>query len=475
MWRSAVTRSLILLPSRSANRNPSLTPVSCFARHSIAPFLASSYFSDSSVGLESCLPQFSRLHSAAGPWKPEFGKLSIRRRVPIGSAAATADPAAEAEVVLGSWGYAPALLFQKVRGISEVVNHYGRCYWELSKARLSMLVVATSGAGYVLGSGHVIDVVGLCCTCAGTMMVAASANTLNQVFEVQNDAKMKRTRQRPLPSCRIGVAHAVMWASSMGFSGTTLLAWKANYLAAGLAVSNLFLYAFVYTPLKQIHPANTWVGAVVGAIPPLLGWAAASGEVSLNAMLLPAALYFWQIPHFMALAYLCRGDYIAGGFKMFSFSDVSGWRTATACVSLRNCLYLLPLGFLAYDWGITSKWFAVESSFMTLLIGTAALLFLRERTTNTARRMFYASLLYLPLFVFMSGLLFHRVPKTEVESLLVGSSPTEELLINENEEFEDENRNIQPAHFRTARPLIAYASAAPFPFLPAPTYAYSSL
>ncbi|XP_020588379.1 protoheme IX farnesyltransferase, mitochondrial-like [Phalaenopsis equestris] len=471
MWRSAVMRSLILLPSRSANRNASLTPVSCFVRHSIAPFPAPSYFSDRSVGLESCLLQFSRLHSAAGPWKPELGKLSIERGVPIGSAAATADSAAESEVVLESSGYAPVLPFQKVRGISEVVNHYGRCYWELSKARLSMLVVATSGAGYVLGSGHVIDFVGLCCTCAGTMMVAASANTLNQVFEVQNDAKMKRTRQRPLPSCRIGVAHAVMWASSMGFSGTTLLAWKANYLAAGLAVSNLFLYAFVYTPLKQIHPANTWVGAVVGAIPPLLGWAAASGEVSLNAMLLPAALYFWQIPHFMALAYLCRSDYVAGGFQMFSFSDVSGWRTA--CVSLRNCLYLLPLGFLAYDWGITSKWFAVESSFMTLLIGTAALLFLRERTTNTARRMFYASLLYLPLF--MSGLLVHRVPKTEVESVLVGSSPAEELSINENEEFENENRNIRPAYLQTARPPVAYASAAPFPFLPAPTYAYYSL
>ena len=108
--------------------------------------------------------------------------------------------------------------------------------------------------------------------------------------------------------------HAAMWATSVGAAGTTLLACKANFLPAGLAASNLILYAFVYTPLKQIHPVNTWVGAVVGAIPPLLGWAAAASELSLNSMILPAALYFWQLPHFMALAYLCRDDYVAGGY-----------------------------------------------------------------------------------------------------------------------------------------------------------------
>ncbi|CAN4110541.1 unnamed protein product [Withania somnifera] len=231
--------------------------------------------------------------------------------------------------------------------VVDMARHYGRCYWELSKARLSMLVVATSGTGYILGCGSAIDYMGLCCTCAGTMMVAASANSLNQVFEVKNDAKMNRTKKRPLPSGRISIPHAVTWASSAGILGTALLASKANVLAAGLGASNLVLYAFVYTPLKQIHPINTWVGAIVGAIPPLLGWAAASGQVSLNGMLLPAALYFWQIPHFMALAYLCRKDYADGGFRMFSLADASGQRTAS--VALRNCLYLLPLGYLAYD------------------------------------------------------------------------------------------------------------------------------
>ncbi|XP_071739662.1 protoheme IX farnesyltransferase, mitochondrial-like [Rutidosis leptorrhynchoides] len=132
------------------------------------------------------------------------------------------------------------------------------------------LVVATSGAGYVLGSGSAIDLAGLCYTCVGTMMVAAD-------------------------HVKSGLCRLIYWQLDSNFQ-------------------ILFYNAFVYTPLKQIHPVNTWVGAVVGAIPPLLGWAAASGQISLNGLILPAALYFWQIPHFMALAYLCRDDYAAGGY-----------------------------------------------------------------------------------------------------------------------------------------------------------------
>lgn len=335
-----------------------------------------------------------------------------------------------------------------------------------------MLVVATSGAGFVLGSGPVIDFTGLCCTCAGTMMVAASANTLNQVFEVQNDAKMKRTRLRPLPSGRMSVPHAAIWASTVGIAGTTLLAWQANYLAASLAACNLGLYAFVYTPLKQIHPANTWVGAVVGAIPPLLGWAAACGEVSTNAMILPAALYFWQLPHFMALAYLCRNDYIAGGFRMISFADASGRRTAL--VSFRNSLYLVPLGFLAYDWGMTSEWFTLESSLLTLWMTGAAMLFVNDRTTKNARRMFHASLLYLPIF--MAGLLLHRLPNDQREPMLAGLSGTgSHTLISDPEELFEDNSTSHGEKQKQdwthgARPPVSFASVAPFPFLPAPVY-----
>lgn len=332
-----------------------------------------------------------------------------------------------------------------------------------------MLVVATSGTGFVLGSGSAVDLSALSWTCLGTMMVAASANSLNQVFEINNDAKMKRTSRRPLPSGRITVPHAVGWAASVGIAGTALLATQTNILAAGLAASNLILYAFVYTPLKQIHPVNTWVGAIVGAIPPLLGWAAASNSISLNGMILPAALYFWQIPHFMALAYLCRDDYAAGGFKMYSLTDTSGLRTAI--VALRNSIYLIPLGFLAYHWDVTSEWFCLESTVLTLAISAAAFSFYRDRTKEKARRMFHASLLYLP--VFMSGLLIHR--RSDNQQFLednangfVKSASSVETL-----ELDDENGNPIKARRpnRTqVRPPVAYASVAPFPFLPAPSY-----
>ncbi|XP_077244924.1 cytochrome c oxidase 10 [Tasmannia lanceolata] len=374
-----------------------------------------------------------------------------------------------------AFGFNSSASVLNARDVAEAIRHYGRCYSELSKARLSMLVVATSGAGFVLGSGGIIDFAGLCWTCAGTMMVAASANSLNQVFEINNDAKMKRTRHRPLPSGRLSVRHAAVWASSIGVAGTALLAWKANVLAAGLAASNLALYAFVYTPLKQIHPVNTWVGAVVGAIPPLLGWAAASGQVSLNGMILPAALYFWQIPHFMALAYLCRNDYAAGGFRMFSLADASGQRTAL--VALRNCLYLLPLGFLAYDWGVTSEWFCIESTVLTLSMSAAALSFYHDRTTKSARRMFHASLLYLP--VFMAGFLLHRLPNTQQEFMM--NDPDKlaghqisgtELQGSENSSYQNKQRK-NPSGTQ-ARPPVAYASIAPFPFLPAPVYISSN-
>ncbi|CAI0437831.1 unnamed protein product [Linum tenue] len=329
----------------------------------------------------------------------------------------------------------------------QLARHYGRCFWELSKARLSMLVVATSGTGYVLGSGSAVDFAGLCWTCAGTMMVAASANSLNQVFEVKNDALMKRTRNRPLPSGRMTVPQAVAFASSVGLAGTALLAYK-------------------------IHPVNTWVGAVVGAIPPLLGWAAASGgQISLNSMILPAALYFWQIPHFMALAYMCRHDYAAGGYKMLSLADTTGRRTAL--VALRNCIYLVPLGFMAYEWGMASGWFCLESSVLTLAIAASAFSFYREPTTEKARKMFHASLLYLPIF--MAGILLHRqteMSTDELPSTMTAEIEDREGLRSRNQAKKKEQLDGSDFGSRVRAP-VAYASVAPFPFLPAPSYAYS--
>ncbi|KAH9330293.1 hypothetical protein KI387_002401, partial [Taxus chinensis] len=334
-----------------------------------------------------------------------------------------------------------------------------------------MLVVATSGAGFVLGSGACIDWAGLCWTCTGTMMVAASANSFNQIFEVNNDAKMKRTMRRPLPGGRISIPNATLWAVSMGAAGCALLSCKANALAAGLAASNLVLYALIYTPLKQIHPINTWVGAIVGAIPPLIGWVAATGQITFGGLVLPAALYFWQIPHFMALAYLCRNDYATGGFKMLSLLDETGKRTSLA--ALRNCIYLLPVGFLAYDWGITSGWFGLETALLTSGMGIAAVLFYFHRNTKNARRLFHASLLYLP--VLMAGMLFHRLPNSQFDESTTdlrekASAAFGSVELLESEKNKDRYTLTKHPTSNQSRPPVAYASVAPFPFLPVPTF-----
>ncbi|KAI4979623.1 hypothetical protein ZWY2020_016376 [Hordeum vulgare] len=392
--------------------------------------------------------------------------------IPSARAASSAPSAASPAPIVAEAAAASAAVSSGARSASDVLRHYGACYWELSKARLSALVVATSGAGYVLGSGSIVDIAGLCYTCTGTMMVAASANTLNQVFEIKNDAKMKRTMRRPLPSGRISSVHATMWATTVGAAGTALLACKANDLAAGLAASNLILYAFVYTPLKQIHPVNTWVGAVVGAIPPLLGWAAAASEVSLNSMILPAALYFWQLPHFMALAYLCRDDYLAGGYRMLSFADPTGKRTAW--VSLRNCLYMLPLGLFAYNWGLTSEWFSFEASLLTTGLAIGALSFVLAPSHKSARRMFHGSLLYLPAL--MAGLILHRLPNEQKEHNHIHQTSEIAGVLRGTELWDEEEGGRQKRedakHSRRAqsRPPVAYASVAPFPFLPVPVY-----
>jgi protoheme IX farnesyltransferase len=238
-------------------------------------------------------------------------------------------------------------------------------YKQLSKMRLSMLVVSTAAAGYTAGSRERIDWGGMGWTCLGTMLASSSANALNQVYEKVNDGMMKRTMNRPLPTGRVSRGHALAFAALAGVGGVWLLAekvracvdvgwWAArrgagqlhvhvaharqqnthssplpppstaapapalhcaapsvqtNLTTAALGLGTIVLYAGVYTPLKQVSIVNTWVGAVVGAVPPLMGWAAAAGSLDVGAAILAAGLYFWQMPHFMALAWMWKADY----------------------------------------------------------------------------------------------------------------------------------------------------------------------
>lgn len=245
----------------------------------------------------------------------------------------------------------------------------------------------------------------------GTFLCAASANSFNQILEVPYDARMARTSKRPLPSGRISPAHATSWASAAGLTGIGTLALGTNPVTAALGGGTLALYTLVYTPMKRTTPLNTWVGSVVGALPPLMGWTAGGGSLlSPEAALLFSSLFLWQMPHFLSLAWLYRQDYAQGGYNMLSRDDPCGERTAGACLEYSLYLGLLPPA--AWAAGLTSCMFPLEGLVLNgLFIGAAWRFRAHEKRGHAhARRLFLASLLYLP--VFFACLLLHQRRET---------------------------------------------------------------
>ena len=248
----------------------------------------------------------------------------------------------------------------------------------------------TTGAGAVMGP-HPDAQVTLAAALGGTFLCAASANSFNQVIEKELDAQMNRTCRRPLPSGRISRTHAAAWASFAGVAGVGTLAAGTNLLTAGLGASTLGLYTLVYTPMKQEHWLNTWVGAVVGALPPVMGWTAgrAARCSRAEAAVLGGALFIWQIPHFLALAWMYRKDYAQAGYKMLPLGDPTGERTARACLeysvqpSRRSCrragrsgqFCMVPLEGLVFN------------APMAVLV-EALRVDARARQSGTARRLF---------------------------------------------------------------------------------------
>ena len=342
-----------------------------------------------------------------------------------------------------------------------------RVYHDLSKFKLSAFVVSTAAAGYVLGSGETVNWTQLGWTSLGTMLCSSSANTWNQIFEIKNDSVMARTMRRPLPSGRCSVAHAAAFGVVTGIAGVGLLREKANDTTAALGAANVALYALCYTPLKQMHWLNTWAGAVVGAVPPLMGWAAArEGAIEPASGVLAGALYFWQMPHFMALAYMAKDDYIRGGYRMLShhMSDPSGRRLAG--VAMRNSFYMFPLGALAVGCGLTTTPFAYEAALLAAPMALSAAVFYRRPSIANARNMFYGSLVYLPLFQLLACT--HRIPRTvgEVDPLRI--TVPKERWWAWSEWSVDGWRGF--GDLASMGDVMDVASHAPFPFLPPPIW-----
>lgn len=274
-----------------------------------------------------------------------------------------------------------------------------RMYWQLTKARLSALVLLTTAIGFILGSPAAtgIDWACLAWTVLGTALAAGSASSFNQLLEVPLDARMHRTRSRPLPSGTMSPTHGLIAAFAMGVAGVMVLLAMVSALAAGLALATIVIYVLVYTPLKVRSTLNTYVGAVCGAIPPMIGWAAASGSLDRGAWVLAAILFIWQIPHFLALAWLYRADYERGGFMMLPVIDRDG--KLTCRVVVLTAALLLPLGLLVAMLRIAGPMYAVGSLALGLWMIALCLRLFFERSHANARAVFLASIAYLPLLM----------------------------------------------------------------------------
>ena len=268
---------------------------------------------------------------------------------------------------------------------------------ELVKARLTLLVLFTTAVGFYLGSESPIEYKALFHVVFGTAAAAAGAAALNQWWERRADALMRRTRTRPIPAGRMRPLQALVLGIVLSVFGIGYLAIVCNGLSAVLAAITIAIYIFAYTPLKRTSTANTAVGAIPGAIPPIIGWVAARGSIGVGAWSLFAIIFLWQLPHFFAIAWMYREDYSRAGFRMISSDDRSGERSASQSVFF--CILLLVIAGLPTFLGIANFVYLAIELLLGGLFTAVAMRFLRMRTPGSARSLFIASIVYLPLLL----------------------------------------------------------------------------
>jgi protoheme IX farnesyltransferase len=265
---------------------------------------------------------------------------------------------------------------------------------ELTKPRITLLVVFTALVGFVAAGPAPRWSALLVAALAGTGLVAAGASTLNQVLERATDALMNRTRNRPIPAGRIRPAEATLFGALLTGAGIALLAALCGPLAAIVALATWASYLFLYTPLKRRTHLATLVGAVPGALPPVIGWAAASGRLEPGAFILFAIVFLWQIPHFLAIAWLYRDDYERGGLQVLPVIDREGVLTGRQAVIHSVALLVVSLAPVAA--GLGGTLYLAGAVVLGVALTLAALRFARARDLGAARFLFLASVLYLP-------------------------------------------------------------------------------
>jgi protoheme IX farnesyltransferase len=279
-------------------------------------------------------------------------------------------------------------------------------YWALTKPEVNFLIAVTTFAGFYLGyatQSQGFPFFLLINTLLGTLLVASGTGTLNQYVERRFDAQMRRTARRPLASGRLTPFEGLWFGVALSSLGSVYLAIAVNVLASLLAIVTLLSYLFVYTPLKRKTPFCTLIGALPGAVPPLIGWAAASGRLSFEAWILYATLFLWQFPHFMAIAWMYREDYDRAGY--FVLPRGQARTTFVTLQTIWPLLALLPVTLLAASVAQPSIVYCIGALFLSLGFFYYGAQFVRRKSSSAARQLLLASIIYLPSLLVLMVLL----------------------------------------------------------------------
>jgi len=269
-----------------------------------------------------------------------------------------------------------------------------RAYWELLKFRLSFLVAFSCGFGYVLASTEV-NWVTLAMLFLGGFLLSGSSVIINQIIEKDLDRLMVRTMNRPLPTYRVSVNEATSVAVFCLLAGVSILLFYTNVLTTILSVVSMILYGFVYTPLKRVGPIAVFVGAIPGALPPLLGWVAATGSISHEALIIFGIQFIWQFPHFWAIAWVSDDDYKRAGFKLLPSGGKKDLNTAVQIMIYT--MFLIPLGLLPATFGITGLNSAIVVTVCGVLFFAQTFSLMKSGDRKSALKIMFGSFLYLPI------------------------------------------------------------------------------
>jgi len=281
-------------------------------------------------------------------------------------------------------------------------------YFTLTKPGITTMAGATALTGYVLGSGTTINFLQLFHTVVGTLLVSAGAGTLNMLIEKDVDAKMKRTQTRPLPSGRLQSGEVLLFGTLLAVFGISYLSWAVNLLTGFLAGLTLCVYLYVYTPLKKHSFLCITIGAIAGALPPVLGWAAARGTLGIGALILFGIIFFWQFPHFLSLAWIYKEDYKQAGLHMLPSYGQSD--NATAHQIIITSVGLLSVSLLPTFFKMSGWIYLLSALFLGVILTTLSIQFFKDRSRTNARKLFFASLAYVPLLI--TVLILNKLPQT---------------------------------------------------------------